>query len=140
MNGYNRLLHSLRRIFIVRLFKSALSDNGPVDSNSITSSAVSTSTPVHALPGSETNGFTFRTPEPTADSETSPISKYEVRSRIMKTCRNTVLWRRARTFRTGLDVYNEDGTSILSASFEPEDCPVYADMMDTMGCMSRSEL
>jgi hypothetical protein len=36
-------------------------------------------------------------------------------------------------FVTGLDVYNEKGLSILSVSFEPESCPVYLEMMDTMG-------
>jgi hypothetical protein len=36
-------------------------------------------------------------------------------------------------FVTGLDVYNENDASIRSVTFEPESCPVYPQMMDTMG-------
>jgi len=36
-------------------------------------------------------------------------------------------------FVTGLKVYNENDESILSVSNEPESCPVYPEMMDTMG-------
>lgn len=36
-------------------------------------------------------------------------------------------------FVTSVNVYNENDASILSISFEPESCPVYPEMMDTMG-------
>ncbi|KNY29861.1 XAC2610-related protein [Pseudobacteroides cellulosolvens] len=75
--------------------------------------------------------------EPTNEPESTPTPKrykYEVSAHIHE---NMPEYRFVASgeniFVTGLDVYNENGASILSVSNDPESCPVYPEMMDTMG-------
>jgi len=82
----------------------------------------------------QTSAFS-ETSDSSKESETSPKSyKYEIRARLHA---NMPEYRFVASgkdvFVTGLNVYNEKGLSILSVSFKPEDCPVYPEMMDTMG-------
>lgn len=74
-------------------------------------------------------------PEGTDDDEPAPQKyTYEVRAKIHEIMPEyRFVASGEEIFVLGLDVYDEKDTAILSVPFEPESCPVYPEMMDTMG-------
>lgn len=75
------------------------------------------------------------TPEPTDEPE--PESQHYTYERTAKIHETMPEYRFVASgegvFVLGLEIYDENNVSILSASFEPESYPVYPEMMDTMG-------
>ena len=111
-------------IFLIVLLMCACSKRSPTASGQgDTSTKFSTSSNIQPSQSSQS------TPPTTA----KPY-KYEVRSSLhAKMPEYRFEASGVDVFVTGLDVYNEKGKSILTVAFKPEDCPVYPEMMDTMG-------
>lgn len=123
-------------LFLCGCSNQALTENMPVDAYTTFPILDSTSLQDYPLSVLHDEQISFtETPEPITESDSAPIHfTYEVRSCIHE---NMPEFRFVASgediFVTGLNVYNENSTSILSVSFELENCPVYTEMMDTMG-------
>lgn len=123
---------------IVMLLLSGCTNQLPVNKErNDFNSTIPASTPQSAQADPVTQNESPPSQEPEDIDEHGPAPPkymYEVRAKIHETMpeyRFVALGEEI--FVLGLDVYDDKDISILSVAFDPECCPVYPEMMDTMG-------